>query len=44
MKQGTLTRPEHLVPPPRHNALMFAGSTSCELDNNFRGRDNFVVS
>ena len=31
MKQGTLTRPEHLVPPPIHNALMFGGSTCCEI-------------
>ena len=31
VKQGTLTRPEHLVPPPRHNALMFGWSTCCEI-------------
>ena len=31
MKQGSLTRPEHLVPPPIHNALMFGGSTCCEI-------------
>ena len=23
MKQGTLTRPEHLVPPPRQKALIY---------------------
>ena len=31
VKQGTLTRPEHLVPPPIHNALMFGRSTCCEI-------------
>ena len=31
VKQGTLTRPEHLVPPTIHNALMFGGSTCCEI-------------
>ena len=30
VKQGTLTRPEHLGPPPRHNALMFERSTCCD--------------
>ena len=33
VKQGTLTRPEHLVPPPRHNALMFGWSTCSQLWN-----------
>ena len=31
VKQGTLTRSEHLVPPPIHNALMFGGSTCCDI-------------
>ena len=31
VKQGTLTRPEHLVPPPRHYTLMFERSTCCEI-------------